>query len=707
MALLAVTLWWGAPSFYSLLAAAQLALFLTLGAGLAFLIIRLLSKLSSKMLWACLLLGMVVIAPFASLGWFFFVLAGLFVLCIVMLGYGMGQRENGSRWKMWCTTIVGSLGLVAMFGLAVVDGWQVDEGIVWQPMVDSPLEVEPLTAFTPLEFTAFTYGPGTDTRRPLFGANVRFATTSVDASKLLDGWSGAGGWARSSFWRTPADQLPLRARVWMPEGEGPFPMVLIVHGNHAMEDYSDDGYSYLGETFAQRGLIALSVDQNMLNSGLSDMLASIDGGLEKENDARGWLLLEHLRLWRQWSRDESHELFAKADLDRVVLIGHSRGGEAVSEAAVFNSLPAYPDDATLKFDYNFGLRGVIAIAPVDHQYDPRGVPTNMQDVNYLVIHGSHDADVTAYAGSATYNRLRFRSCRDCFKAGFYLIGANHGQFNAGWGKFDAPAPYSWFLNAEPLMDAEAQRRVATTLFGAFVEVVVFEDRLYERWLADPHRGTDMLDTDVRFLSQYQSARDQILVDYEEDADVSTASLPDMLVSAQNLTLWQEQIVPLKWRDTNSVAALLGWQAPSSADVPRPAYVLKFAESRVAQPHFALTFDLAMSGKTPGDLEDYETPEAIDFSIAVVDEQAREGVVALSTRRVLLPQVEPVLYKHKALNTDDPSEVIMQRYRFTLAEFMAENPDLDITSISEVRFVFDRTPQGSIWIDNIALHPGSF
>ncbi len=71
-----------------------------------------------------------------------------------MLGYGMGQRESGVRWKMWCSTIVGSLGLVLAFGLAVIDGWQVDEGIVWQPMLDSPLEVEPLTAsLTPLGFS--------------------------------------------------------------------------------------------------------------------------------------------------------------------------------------------------------------------------------------------------------------------------------------------------------------------------------------------------------------------------------------------------------------------------------------------------------------------------------------------------------------------------------------------------------------------------
>ena len=48
---------------------------------------------------------------------------------------------------------------------------------VWQPMLDSPLEVEPLTASTPLGYSQFTYGPGTDNRRPLFGANVKFKTS--------------------------------------------------------------------------------------------------------------------------------------------------------------------------------------------------------------------------------------------------------------------------------------------------------------------------------------------------------------------------------------------------------------------------------------------------------------------------------------------------------------------------------------------------
>ena len=64
----------------------------------------------------------------------------------------------------------------------------------------------------------------------------------------------------------------------------------------------------------------------------------------------------------------------KVDLDRVALMGHSRGGEAVAHAAAFNRLRYYPDDTSLEFDFNFGVRAVVAIAPVDGQYLPTDRP---------------------------------------------------------------------------------------------------------------------------------------------------------------------------------------------------------------------------------------------------------------------------------------------------------------------------------------------
>ena len=706
LVLLAVLLvfWLAAPSSYNVLALLILAVAIVAGAGLVLLGIRLLGDLSTPMLWACLLFIAVFTFPFFFLGPLFLALAGLAGVGVAASGYAFSSPTEAPRWKR---RTAGGLGLAVLIGLAValvLDGWSVDEDIRWQPMVDEALQMTlPMDAQN--SFTQFTYGPGTDTRRPAFGANVQYKTQSVDASKLLDGWEGLAGWARSGFWNTDADELPVRGTVWLPDGQGPFPIVLIVHGNHSMEDYSDDGYSYLGEMFARRGLIAVSVDQNMLNSSISDSLTLFDGGLEKENDARGWLLLEHLQQWRAWSQDATHELFGKADLDKVVLIGHSRGGEAVSEAAVFNRLPAYPDDATLAFDYNFGVRGIGAIAPVDHQYDPRGRATVMQDVNYLVIHGSHDSDVTAFAGSAAFNRLRFDACGDCFKAGFYLIGANHGQFNTGWGAADSPPPFNRLLNRHPLIDGEVQRQVAQSLFSAFIEATVFENVQFEAFLADPHRASELLPDSIRFLSQYQSALDRPLANFEEDADVTSGSVHGVTLAAQALSQWREAVVDLKWRDTDSVSVLLGWSQENVTDEQVPAFSVIFNDSATVRGSDVLTFELAMSESTPGDLEDYETPESIDLTLVVRDRAGRTAQLPLSKRRVLLPQVQPVLYKHAMFNSDADSEVVMQRYRFPLVEFARQAPELDINQIVEVRFQFDRTPQGSLWLDNIALHAG--
>jgi len=706
LSLMAVLLifWFGAPTRFNLLALLLLGVLIVAGAGLALLSVRVLSAFSRPMLWACLLFIAVFTFPFFFLGPFFLALAALSGICVAALGYALSSPTEAPGWKRVTAGGSGVAVLLAFTLALALDGWSVDEEIRWQPMVDEPLKIDSANK-AEHSFTEFTYGPGTDRHRPAFGTNVRYRTETVDASKLLDGWEGPAGWARSGFWNAGADTLPLRGTVWLPDIVGPLPIVLIVHGNHSMEDYSDDGYAYLGKMFARRGLIAVSVDQNMLNSSISDSLSLFDGGLEKENDARGWLLLEHLKQWRVWSKDPDHELFARADLDKVVLIGHSRGGEAVSEAAVFNRLPAYPDDATLAFDYNFGLRGVIAIAPVDHQYDPRGRATVMQDVNYLVIHGSHDSDVTAFVGSAAFNRLSFDACADCFKAGFYLIGANHGQFNTGWGAVDSPAPFNWLLNRHPLIDGTLQRQVAQTLFSTFIEAVVFGNGQHEAFLADPHRAAQRLPASVRFLSQYQSAADRVVANFEEDADVASGSAPGITLSAAALSLWRETVVDLKWRDTDSVSVLLGWSDQGATDGKAPAYSVLFEDSSLVRSTDVLTFDLAMSESTPGDLEDYESPEVIDLTLLVRDRSGHIAHLPLSKRRVLLPQVQPVLYKHALFNSDADSEVVMQRYRFPLQEFARQNPALDIDQITELRFQFDRTPQGSLWLDNIALNSG--
>ena len=131
---------------------------------------------------------------------------------------------------------------------------------------DNPLNgLESPSETGSFKVTTFTYGNGTDNKRKEYSSEVRFKTASVDASYMLPDWKGKKKKWREKYWGFGIKELPLNGRVYMPEGEGPFPLFLIVHGNHSMIDYSDDGYGYLGELLASRGIIAVSLDQNFIN----------------------------------------------------------------------------------------------------------------------------------------------------------------------------------------------------------------------------------------------------------------------------------------------------------------------------------------------------------------------------------------------------------------------------------------------------------
>ncbi|MDZ7646021.1 MAG: hypothetical protein U5K54_01925 [Cytophagales bacterium] len=102
----------------------------------------------------------------------------------------------------------------------------------------------------------------------------------------------------------------------------------------------------------------------------------------KEMQTRGWLLLQHLNVWRQWNQTNDHQVFGKVDIDQIALIGHSRGGEAIAIAAAFNDLDFYPDNALLKFDFHFNIRSLISLAPTDRRYTRR---LKLSNVNYLYV----------------------------------------------------------------------------------------------------------------------------------------------------------------------------------------------------------------------------------------------------------------------------------------------------------------------------------
>ena len=301
-----------------------------------------------------------------------------------------------------------------------------DKIIAWKPPAESmpaKLAAENPSANGPYHVQKLLYGVGNDIRRAEYGASVAIKTHTVDASDFFKDFKGWRRWARKKYWGFDVDKLPLNARVWYPEGPGPFPLVLIVHGNHNLADFSDSGYAYLGELLASRGFILASIDENFINGGLFH-----DPPLKPGSAIRGWLLLEHLKLWKEWNQAAGNPFRGKVDLSRIAQMGHSRGGEAAATAAAFNGIKYYPDDANIKFDYGFAIKAVVAIAPADGQYRPAEQDRWISDVSYLTLQGAHDADVSSFMGSRQWDHVRYTRPGPWFKAELYAYRANHGQF---------------------------------------------------------------------------------------------------------------------------------------------------------------------------------------------------------------------------------------------------------------------------------------
>jgi len=593
----------------------------------------------------------------------------------------------------------------------------------WKP----PAETMPakLTAPNPAEngtyaVKALFYGSGTDIRRPEYGSSVAIKTPTVDASEFFEDFGGWKAWSRRKYWGFGMDKLPLNARVWYPDGPGPFPLVLIVHGNHDMADFSDPGYAYLGELLASRGFILASVDENFINSGLFH-------GPPKERAVRGWLLLEHLKLWREWNKTAGNPFQGKVDMERIALMGHSRGGEAAATAALFNRMSVCPENANIQFaGYNFAIKSVVAIAPADGQYKPAGQHRWIEDVSYLTLQGAHDADVSLFMGSRQWDHVRYTRPGPEFKAEIYAYRANHGQFNTVWGRTDAGEPLSWLLNLKPLMPGPEQRRISKTYISAFLEATLHGRREYLPLFEDWRVGRDWL-PDTVYINRYQDASYVALAGYQEDADLTTTTAPGGHIAAENLSIWREGRIPWREGDRDYNGVFLGWNRAEGA--PAASYSLTLPdgaavrwnlgpESTVDLSVAALDQDAPLPGKKKKDEKDKgkkekskETEkkdrESPDFTVELVTTDGAVASAVVSRFAAIPPPLKEKLTKLSWLDSvgyEKDWEPVFQTVRVPVAAFQSARAGahFDPRKLSVLRLRFDRTKSSVICISGIGF-----
>jgi hypothetical protein len=344
--------------------------------------------------------------------------------------------------------------------------------------------------------------------------------------------------------------VPLNGHVCIPRGRGPFPLAVFAHGNHSPNENSTPGYLYLCRLLASHGIIAATIDVNFLN-----------GANFGENDGRAIVHLEHLRQFRTWNNTAAHPLHGKVDLNRILIVGHSRGGEAVGHASFFNTQPSVGgvllDGSAGLGPYRFGITAALAIAPTDRQFTPTTGPTVVPD-SYVIIHGSKDSDVFTFEGYHTYERAHAVDLANPtvsdgkFKAVLWVHKANHNQFNSIWAPETPPGV------AMPRPD---QEQIAMVHIGAVAQAVLLDRKAYFAVLHDHAAAGQWDPPGTELVSQYQDP-ERIFVQHNQESLLApVVSLPVQgTVAADGVAAARQLTALTGGAATTTITLRLSWNA---------------------------------------------------------------------------------------------------------------------------------------------------
>ena len=203
---------------------------------------------------------------------------------------------------------------------------------------------------------------------------------------------------------------------------GRIPIVVLVHGQHDWFDRTKlklipnhEGYHYLQEELASHGILSVSVDTNAANA------------LDSRIEMRAESVLGALDTLRAMDGDPTSIFYQRLDFERVGMMGHSRGGDAVVRAAIMNA--ARPKAS------RYDVKAVCSLAPTDVTGTAQD-PNTLEEAHtsfFLVVYGGLDGDVSGGTSNGVvgtgfrhYDRARTQ------KAMIFLAGCNHNRFNTVW-----------------------------------------------------------------------------------------------------------------------------------------------------------------------------------------------------------------------------------------------------------------------------------
>ena len=467
-------------------------------------------------------------------------------------------------------------------------------------------------------------------------------------------------------------KTPMKGKIWYPKGQKKCPALFFVHGNHIASIPSYLGYEYLGEYLASNGYVVVSVDENIINC------------LEEGNDKRAILFLDNMKTLLAENKNEDSPINGLIDPDRIAIGGHSRGGEMAATAYLFNDLDVYPEDGNVKFNYHFNISSIVAIAPCVDQYMPVGHSVRISDVNYLLLHGSNDQDVSVDMGEKQYNNVTFSGDRegDYLKSSVYILGANHGQFNSLWGRYDLEGATNGYINTNNFIDESDQKLIAKAYIRTFLDTTLRLNNTYRELLSDASDYRSFL-PDTVYVTNYQDSDFKSLCSFDDTTDIR--SYGDVKVSCTDMDTWtigkysrgdggegEDDVLVCNWRKNKNPSIYVRFPA---VDIYDGAISFRMADMRA-------------------DTE--ELREGLDYNVELTDEKGRKASV--KNPKLIYPCLAVQLYKQDLIFGS--YEYKKQLATINITPSMFETSDFDFANVVSMKITTDGTKDGKIIINDI-------
>jgi hypothetical protein len=516
--------------------------------------------------------------------------------------------------------------------------------------------------------------------------------------------------------------VELKASVHHPTDmtNGPFPVVVFLHGRHAtcyrgstaalrwpcrnteQPIPSYQGYDYVAQTLASNGYIVISVSANGINAYDNNVT---DLGMQ----ARAELIQRHLNQWNTFNTTGAApfgtKFVGKVDLTRVGTMGHSRGGEGVVKHYVYNASLGSP----------YGVKAVFPLAPVDFN---RPVVNNAA---LGVILPYCDGDVSDNQGVHFYDDARYNVAGDTgAKHTIQVMGANHNYYNTIWtpGFFSAGTADDWGYVTGGSTDAQCgtgagnkrltsaqQRGTGLAYLSAFMRIYVGGETQFKPILtgaAPPPASAQTTDLHVSYHAPDSAAKRR---------DVNR------LLTATNLT-------------TNTLGGTTTQAGLTPHDLcggnsPQPQHCLSASQSTSRQPHTVPSARSTLRGLSqlrtgftgggatytnnlPTGTNNVSGFEALQFRVSVNFEDTRNAKAAQNFSVVLtdgtgaqssvrVGDVSTALF-YPPGSVGPVPKVLLNTVRVPLSSFTGVN----LTDIRSVQLRFDQTAAGAFLITDLAF-----